>query len=158
MGACTNENEQQQNIDIYYNYDVTFNKSKLLVEVHILNLIEGTDTYKWSFPGGTPSSSTSANPGPIVYTEQGVYEIFLDAGIKTSLVSYSLEINLYEDIVVDFDFVRDHHVISDRFNLQINVLELHHMIGNFRMVCQIIPMNLNLRMYDITEAEGTTLL
>ncbi|MCC9071140.1 PKD domain-containing protein [Flavobacterium sp. F-65] len=31
-------------------------------------------TYEWSFPGGTPSSSTLLNPGPINYTTSGNYE------------------------------------------------------------------------------------
>ena len=30
-------------------------------------------TYSWSFPGGTPSTSTSLNPGPINYTTSGNY-------------------------------------------------------------------------------------
>lgn len=31
-------------------------------------------SYLWTFPGGTPSSSTSLNPGPINYTTSGDYE------------------------------------------------------------------------------------
>lgn len=36
-----------------------------------------TLTYNWSFPGGTPSSSNSANPGSIQYTSAGDYTISL---------------------------------------------------------------------------------
>jgi PKD repeat protein len=32
-------------------------------------------TYAWSFPGGTPSSSTSANPGAINYNSSGTFTI-----------------------------------------------------------------------------------
>nr|WP_223845520.1 PKD domain-containing protein [Flavobacterium selenitireducens] len=33
--------------------------------------------YNWSFPGGTPSSSTAQNPGPISYSTSGNYTISL---------------------------------------------------------------------------------
>ena len=35
-------------------------------------------TYKWSFSGGNPSSSTTLNPGGIVYQTPGVYEVTLE--------------------------------------------------------------------------------
>ena len=37
----------------------------------------GTLTYAWSFPGGNPSSSTSANPGSITYNTAGTYTVSL---------------------------------------------------------------------------------
>ncbi|MGL2965872.1 PKD-like domain-containing protein [Flavobacterium sp. XGLA_31] len=37
----------------------------------------GTLTYAWSFPGGTPSSSTAANPGIINYPAGGPYTVSL---------------------------------------------------------------------------------
>jgi large repetitive protein len=39
--------------------------------------ITGTSTYNWSFPGGTPASSTNANPGSILYNTPGTYTISL---------------------------------------------------------------------------------
>ena len=39
----------------------------------------GTLTYAWSFPGGTPSSSTSLNPGTISYPAGGPYSVSLVA-------------------------------------------------------------------------------
>jgi len=45
-----------------------------LNNVHYTNQSIGTGlTYQWSFPGGTPSSSTAANPPNINYTTCGVY-------------------------------------------------------------------------------------
>lgn len=45
-------------------------------------------TYAWSFPGGTPSTSTSAIPGPISYTAAGNYTVSLtitnDCGSSTT--------------------------------------------------------------------------
>ncbi len=34
-----------------------------------------TVTYNWSFPGGTPATATTLNPGTIVYNTPGVYQI-----------------------------------------------------------------------------------
>jgi gliding motility-associated-like protein len=39
----------------------------------------GTLTYAWSFPGGTPSSSTSLNPGTISYPTGGPYTVSFTA-------------------------------------------------------------------------------
>ncbi len=40
----------------------------------IENCAPGSElTYSWSFPGGTPSTSNSLNPGPINYTRSGNY-------------------------------------------------------------------------------------
>ncbi|RXR21632.1 PKD-like domain-containing protein [Flavobacterium stagni] len=39
----------------------------------------GTMTYAWSFPGGTPSSSTSLNPGSISYPTGGPYTVSFTA-------------------------------------------------------------------------------
>ena len=35
-------------------------------------------TYNWSFVGGTPTNSTSLNPGDVVYNAAGVYEVTLE--------------------------------------------------------------------------------
>ena len=37
----------------------------------------GISTYSWAFPGGSPSSSTSASPGAINYSSPGVFPITL---------------------------------------------------------------------------------
>jgi gliding motility-associated-like protein len=39
--------------------------------------IDAATTYLWSFPGGTPASSTNAVPGPIVYSTPGTYSVSL---------------------------------------------------------------------------------
>lgn len=36
-----------------------------------------TNTYAWSFPGGSPVSSTNASPGPITYNTAGPYTVSL---------------------------------------------------------------------------------
>jgi PKD repeat protein len=39
----------------------------------------GTTSWNWSFPGGTPSTSTSQNP-TVVYNSPGTWDVSLDAG------------------------------------------------------------------------------
>jgi gliding motility-associated-like protein len=38
---------------------------------------ESPTSYQWSFPGGTPATSTSADPGNIVYETLGTYQVSL---------------------------------------------------------------------------------
>ncbi|MEO8771581.1 MAG: PKD domain-containing protein [Ferruginibacter sp.] len=51
--------------------------------------IDGSSTYLWSFPGGTPSSSTSANPGAIVYNSTGSQTVGLVVGNSCGTTSVS---------------------------------------------------------------------
>ncbi|CAD0006987.1 T9SS C-terminal target domain-containing protein [Flavobacterium chungangense] len=55
-------------------------------------------TYSWSFPGGTPSTSTLLNPGPINYTKTGNYEAIFSVtnscGTETKKVSFSVDMVL----------------------------------------------------------------
>ena len=49
--------------------------------------------WEWSFPGGNPSSSTSASPQNICYTTEGLYDVMLtatNAGGSDSIIRYSL--------------------------------------------------------------------
>ena len=49
------------------------------VLIHIKNQLKGAETFEWNFEGGNPSEATSANPGDILYTQPGTYEITLTA-------------------------------------------------------------------------------
>jgi len=50
-----------------------------LNNIHFTNQSTGAVTYQWSFPGGTPSSSTAANPPNINYTQCGIFDVTLIA-------------------------------------------------------------------------------
>ena len=50
------------------------------VNVNFTSITAGVNTYSWAFPGGSPSSSTQANPSNISYTATGAY----GAGLKVS--------------------------------------------------------------------------
>ncbi len=65
-------------------------------------------SWDWSFPGGTPASSTMQNP-IVSYNEVGSYPVTLTttnaAGSSTTeIVDF---INVYEDPVADFDYVME---------------------------------------------------
>lgn len=55
-------------------------------------------TYLWSFPGGTPSSSTSLNPGSINYTKSGSYQATFS--VSNSCGTTSLSRNFSVDLVL----------------------------------------------------------
>ncbi|MBP4143088.1 PKD domain-containing protein [Flavobacterium sp. P4023] len=49
------------------------------VNLLIINKITGADTYEWTFEGGSPSTSSSKDPGEILYEKVGTYFIKLTA-------------------------------------------------------------------------------
>jgi len=55
-------------------------------------------TYEWSFPGGTPSTSTSLNPGAINYTTTGNYVATFS--VKNSCGTTSVSRNFSVDMVL----------------------------------------------------------
>ncbi|PRY39170.1 PKD repeat protein [Spirosoma oryzae] len=45
--------------------------------IQFTNLTTGADAYQWTFPGGTPGTSTDKTPAPIRYTTAGSYTVKL---------------------------------------------------------------------------------
>lgn len=62
-----------------FSIEVLNNDYSVPVKVRLTNTSKGADTYKWTFEGATPNSSTSKNPGIITYEKQGTYTIKLEA-------------------------------------------------------------------------------
>lgn len=54
----------------------------------------GPTTYQWTFNGGTPATSTSANPGPVCYSTPGTYAVTLVATNSFGTSSYSQNITV----------------------------------------------------------------
>jgi gliding motility-associated-like protein len=65
-------------------------------------------TYAWSFTGGSPSTSTSANPGPICFNTPGTYSVTLVVTNSFGTGSYSQNITVLPPptiTVSDDDFI-----------------------------------------------------
>ena len=60
-----------------------------------------TPTYSWTFPGGTPSSSTSANPGQICYNTPGTFTATLVVTNSFGTGSYSQNITVLPPPAID---------------------------------------------------------
>lgn len=71
--------------------------------VSISNNTIGATTYQWTFPGGTPSSSSLQQPGNVVFSTPGTYTISLKAG--NGRVSYTKDttVTVLPDLTNDFN-------------------------------------------------------
>lgn len=68
------------------------------MNVDFTDLSTGTPTaWSWSFPGGTPATSTAQNPQNIVYSSAGTYDVTL----STTWNTYTNSITKYNYITVD---------------------------------------------------------
>ncbi|MFN0212903.1 MAG: PKD domain-containing protein, partial [Saprospiraceae bacterium] len=63
----------------------------------------GNNTWSWTFPNGTPTTSTDQNQA-VTYTDEGTYTATLvvtDINGCTATASYSFIVNILNDIIVD---------------------------------------------------------
>ena len=69
--------------------------------------IDAATTYAWSFPGGSPSSSTAASPGAVTYAVPGTYTISLSVTNEcgTTSASQSVTVKPVPDFSVPADVV-----------------------------------------------------
>ena len=83
------------------------------VRVKITNDTEGADTYKWTFEGGNPSTSSDRNPGTIIYEQEGEYTIVLEASNRDGSSDLKeVKIQVKPTILIGFDVT----VIDDNFS------------------------------------------
>lgn len=73
--------------------DNTICPNDCIVYVNNTNTV-GPTTYQWTFNGGAPSSSTSANPGPVCYSTPGTYTTTLVATNNFGTGTYSQNITV----------------------------------------------------------------
>ncbi len=71
--------------------------------VKITNTTEGASGYKWTFEGGTPATSTDAQPGNILFTEAGEHTITLEVSNGGESFTVSKTITLLPALTVNFD-------------------------------------------------------
>ena len=76
--------------------------------VNFSNQSTNADSYLWSFPGGTPSSSTEENP-VVIYNNAGAFDVTLEAinGAGSKFLTYSDYIVVNETVVPGFTYVKN---------------------------------------------------
>jgi hypothetical protein len=77
LSSCYQESRLPVNAD----FETTVESDKYTAPaiVELTNNSTGADFYKWTFEGGTPSTSKDKKPGKITYSQAGDYEIVLEA-------------------------------------------------------------------------------
>ena len=74
-------------------------------EVEFINLSSSnSESFEWSFPGGTPTISTAENP-VVVYSDPGIYSVTLFANNSNGTGVYQAigEVVVYDVPIADFD-------------------------------------------------------
>ena len=72
--------------------------------VNIQNITKGANNFTWTFEGGTPNTSVTQNPPPVVFTEPGIHKITLVASNDFETQTLTKEIEVLPLLEVDFDF------------------------------------------------------
>lgn len=74
-------------------------------QVRIVNKTEGASSYRWTFEGGTPASSTSKDPGTIHFNQAGEHTITLVANNGRSDFTLKKKIVVGPSLRATFDLV-----------------------------------------------------
>lgn len=102
VSACVNEVALPVTVD--FSTEIVNQDYTVPVKVKITNNTEGADTYKWTFEGGEPSSSSSRNPGIIRYKKEGEYTITLEASNRDGSVDVKTQkIVVKPTVLIDFN-------------------------------------------------------
>ncbi len=70
--------------------------------VSIKNLTQGASSYEWAFEGGEPATSTLADPGVILFREEGEHLVSLKVSNGSEVFTTERTITLSEPLVCDF--------------------------------------------------------
>ncbi len=71
--------------------------------VKITNTTDGASSYRWTFEGGTPATSTQQHPGEVLFSEEGEHKITLEVSNGGESFTVSKTITLQASLSVDFD-------------------------------------------------------
>lgn len=95
-----------------FSQDVTQGCADLVVQ-YTNTSSSNSDSFEWSFPGGTPSSSTEENP-TVTYVERGVYNTTLTAFNETGENTYTLNAAVIVNDVptTSFNFTLDDNTVT----------------------------------------------
>jgi PKD repeat protein len=83
------------------------------VIIKIDSQVTGADTYAWTFEGGSPSTSSSKNPGEILYDKQGTYTITLRAtNVDGETKDFSKTVVIKDGINIQFT----HEIVKSNYS------------------------------------------
>jgi hypothetical protein len=91
-------------VSIDFDFEVLMNDF-VPATVQITNQTKGASTFNWTFEGGTPSSSTEANPSPVQFDTPGDHTITLEVTNGREHFIKSKTITLLPGLVPDFSIV-----------------------------------------------------
>ena len=106
-------------IDFITNPSVDFFSPSI---ININNTTEGAETFKWTFEGGVPNTSTNRNPPEIVFTNTGVHQIILEASNGFETQTLTKEIEVLPLLEVDFDFEIDFEDDDLQIPVRVNLI------------------------------------
>ena len=90
---------------LYSAFESNDNNSCAPATVHFTNKSPGATTFKWTFPGGIPASSTDPNP-TILYQNAGSYNVSLEVsdGVDSKVSAQQDFVKIKASPVSSFDF------------------------------------------------------
>lgn len=102
--------EKEFTIDIAPSVNLDFDFEILVngiapAEVAITNMTEGGVSYKWTFEGGEPESSSEQHPKPVKFNTGGEHKITLVANNGYENFSLTKTLELKEPMAVDFEII-----------------------------------------------------
>lgn len=90
-------------VNISVTDSVLDNQFTVPVKVVFTNNTSGADSFKWSFPGGTPSLSDKRNPGTILFEKAGDYTVTLEAWNEDERKTRQFTLHLDSAVQIGFD-------------------------------------------------------
>lgn len=90
-------------VSIGFDYEILINNFAP-AEVRIDNRTTGASSFEWAFEGGTPATSTLANPGIIRFVEEGEHRISLKVNNGSESFEKEKTVSLLPRLVSDFSW------------------------------------------------------
>jgi hypothetical protein len=101
--SCRKEQETVLSVD--FDYEIVANNYQVPVRIAFTNKSTGTQTYKWTFEGGTPATYDKREPGTITFTKPGSITVSLEAGTNTERLTKTVTILLDTVLKANFNIV-----------------------------------------------------
>ncbi|MFJ1352902.1 PKD domain-containing protein [Capnocytophaga canimorsus] len=97
----------EQNIPIEGGFDILVvgERYNVPMRVRMLNKVQGADTFKWEFPGGSYTSSDGMHPEEIVYRQPGTHTITLHtSNVDGEQKTFQKHFTSFAELVGSFDW------------------------------------------------------